>query len=292
MSKSLLILGTSHSAGTCIPSGKKIVYSEPPRSWLRREQRWFKNLYHHYDEIVVLARPGATTHQQFYALRQYIVKNPNKKFTHCIFEGRGLGEKSVPYITENIVPEDMSTFHTTYDHFIINQGDSEWYEHYQKGKTNKTLFQEMIGEVKLATLGKGLLNQRNWSDDLSEDFIDSAAYFFNKYDLSWQHLIETGGLNMGILHLMKTISEKVLYFPFHHPSPLTPECDFHLEKVEWLTGFYANVTIPYESNYDFPLNIAESIPGAICGCGHANQKGTDAIAHHFHSRILEYFNKG
>lgn len=76
MSK-ILVVGTSHSDGSC----KK----ENGTERIAIKDRWQHHLGH---DVETLARSGATSQQQFYALWHYLLDNKEARWDYAIIEGR------------------------------------------------------------------------------------------------------------------------------------------------------------------------------------------------------------
>ena len=113
MKKKLLVIGTSHTVGSC------------DQLQLPVSQRWFGNLYEEYD-IDIFARSGATAQQQVYAFMRYLLDYPDKKWDSIIIEGRHLGtlDISYPEPTGNLSLLDSEENPPFYDMFI--KPKSEW----------------------------------------------------------------------------------------------------------------------------------------------------------------------
>lgn len=292
MANSLLIVGTSHSAGSCIehPSDKRV--GQAPINWLSKDKRWFRSLYDYYAEIVVLARPGATTHEQFFALKQYMSNNPDKRFTNCILEGRGLRERNITYVSQTSDVElDFSDnvsdkkIRTSYDYYLVDNKDKLYYDEHQ--------LQEVITSEHASSIAERILDNK-WDNRHTSQFKKASEYFVAEYLDSWIHLIENCGINLGMLNLMETISKKALYFPFNFPSLPKENIEYLEQKNAWLYNMYKGYVLNIEDINDVPLDYVEKVAGTkgFCNCGHANQYGTSLIAEKYTASILEYFNNG
>lgn len=299
MTKSLLIVGTSHTAGAC--HEVKPTKGKKPSTWLTKEQRWFHRLYEHYDEIELLCRPGASPLQQLLALRQYMVNNPDKRFTNCILEGRTTADRYIELAQSNVdttadmadkLPDEKHTI-TTYDYFRYNNGDDIWYEQI----TGKR-FQELIKEVHPLQLYDTLTGKADHAvaepDVYTQNIMSAIPYYINDWQDSWAQMIIIVSANIAMLSLMETISERALFFPFNNPIRIKGE-KHTLERKAWATGVYDRWSLEKLHKKDFPLEMVEVMDREVltlCKCGHANSFGCKIISDEFTPRILKYFNRG
>lgn len=126
---SILIVGTSHTAGYFLLDGKEYTLPE--------KERWFGELLTG-NEITVIGFPGITSQQQVWVVNDYIKNNPTKHFDAAVLEGRLPYSRtaSIPYanLEDHESPVGLE-FHTmAVDHKHVNRNVRHifepWLENY------------------------------------------------------------------------------------------------------------------------------------------------------------------
>lgn len=95
----ILVVGTSHSDGSC----KK----EDGTERIAIKDRWQHHIGH---EVETLARSGATSQQQFYALWNFLLDNPNATWDYVIIEGRHINSVDGSYPKPSSKNIDITKF--------------------------------------------------------------------------------------------------------------------------------------------------------------------------------------
>lgn len=252
MKKQILVLGTSHTEGVCEPVGGD--------DFLPREQRWWSYLEREYDaEVTVLARVGATSLQQWFALSNYIYDNPDKKFDFGIVEGR-IAEYTMD------IPEYQA------DH--LDQGKKlPWHEErYARWiEDSKRKYPEREEQLFTSISSHYIESMK------PKIKADTYSYYMYKYSNQPMHFANLIMTNYAICNTMAKVCNDVKWY-----CHATIGDDFIFTEWEDLfrfymkeyimEGVYPTLTRPGDDRDD-PKNEKY-----YCPCGHFNELGVKEVA--------------
>ena len=158
MSK-ILVIGTSHSDGSC----KK----EDGTERIAIKDRWQHHLDH---EVETLAKSGATSQQQFYALWHYLLDNREAGWDYAIIEGRHINSVDGSYPRPISKKIDISYFSSNGEYWN-EASHKDFYSFWQTDNPqtdlNKQLFafQGMQGLTETEWYAEYAMSPLHWVDN-------------------------------------------------------------------------------------------------------------------------------
>lgn len=274
--KSILIVGTSHTAGQC--TDPKVVFDKEKfahfgegerklrwqaereavnKHWLEPQNRWWGGLYDKYD-VTTFCQPGATAQGQFYYLAKWLDHNPDLRFDGAIIEGRLPPCQSIAFpAPTNVHDKEV----TTEEEFLY------WTHRYPINSTEtiskwKTVFQY---------LSHGQIEDKEWRD------------WYEHYQL-YDDLIfvDIVSANIAMCKLLEKRCTRVGFTSYQSlgRSPKKHHYLLELLKQKW------GVTHLWPSYRNNMMKTGMDLDAHNCPCGHMNATG-NAIIQSFATEHME-----
>jgi hypothetical protein len=263
MTKNILIVGTSHTAGACVDPNENMMPKNADgfstlegkeyfkakrthvmRNWLKPSQRWWQGLNAKYN-VTTFCVPGVSPQQQFYSLSKWLKQNPDLKFDGAILEGR------LPVTQSIAVPskEGNYKFADTIDEFrhwlheypIIEPDDMNHFMHYIGSRSRK-------------------------------EAIESYSGWYNDWIISDLPVVEIVSTNMAICKVLETVAPEVTFISFstYHATEQDQRYIMYPLKKKYALD---------ESWPGYCRILGDTIPpGVECKCGHFNEEGNRRVS--------------
>ena len=222
--KKLLIIGTSHTVGSCDSHQLPVT------------QRWFANLYEHYD-VDVFARSGVTAQHQVYAFMRYLLDYPDKHWDSIIIEGRQLGTLDISY------PEPTGNLSLL-------------------GSQDNPAFYDMFIKPKSQWKGTFLLPFTN----ISKNTMVPNKEWYEAYVHSDLHFTDNYSANLALCEMAAKRCDKILWWSYSNSKNIEK---YWMDWAYTLLKDYTDEDIwPTPGAHGFVIEEHEQ-----CGCGHYNLMG-------------------
>lgn len=222
--KKLLIIGTSHTVGSCDSHQLPVT------------QRWFANLYEHYD-IDIFARSGVTAQHQVYAFMRYLLDYPDKHWDSIIIEGRQLGTLDISY------PEPTGNLSLL-------------------GSQDNPVFYDMFIKPKSEWVGRFLLPFTN----MSKHKMVPNKEWYESYVYSDLHFTDNYSANLALCEIAAKRCDNILWWSYSNSKSIEK---YWMDWAYTLLKDYTDEDIwPTPGAHGFAIEAHEQ-----CGCGHYNLMG-------------------
>ena len=241
MSK-ILVIGTSHSDGSC----KK----EDGTERIDIKDRWQHHIGH---EVETLARSGATSQQQFYALWHYLLDHREARWDYAIVEGRHISS------VDGTFPRPFAK-NTNIENFA---SDGEWWDNIGH-KDFYNFWQCDDSETDISKQLFGFQSMQNFRE----------TEWHNEYAMSPLHWTDNYTCVLAMCNLLMERCNDVLFLPW----TWLKNHEAHKQNVwagELLKNYIDTETWPAFTN---EKNIPEFTEGKHqCLCGHFDEDGQKLI---------------
>jgi hypothetical protein len=242
--KRALIVGTSHSQGTCHNNNAPSISVLPGR--------WHDYLKTDHDyEVVNISRANCTTQQQLLAVLGYFADNPDEKFDLCIVEGRNL-EATV----SQPIPEAKNYFTNIQGTNVENQYYF-WLDDFHRKTDGKKFIQQI-----------GVMNA--YDETRMPDYMP----YYVDYTYSYQHAIDTWSCNLALCEFLNRYCNVVRWHT-HSISKSIDNPDLDIHKIGWalMEPYCENFGAMHYIGFLPETNGLFKKPEDYCDCGHFNEKG-------------------
>ena len=244
--RSALIIGTSHSFGSCKrDENNEYIFEDR----VKHPNRWQDNLEKYNYKVTTFARAGCTAQQQLDAFYHYINDNPDLHWDLIIIEGRD-PESTVAYPSD----ESISDSKQLWSHWLLADKD------------NVTQAER---EVKKFNINNLMLDSR----------LAKKEPWYKAYVWSNLHLIDVWSVNSALCSLASRYAKVVKWFTFGgeilHEEERKKKSN---NLLDMFIGKYSiKNTLPalQRRNEKSIKNIFyhEQGKGPRCHCGHLNELG-------------------
>ena len=233
----ILLVGTSHSDGSCRKENgsERIII----------EDRWQHHLGH---KVETLARSGATSQHQFYALWHYLLNNESKTWDYAIIEGRHINSVDGSYPKPMAKQQDIEKFSGDHNH-------KDFYNFWQSDNPDTNIRKQLLPFSSMQNF-----RDTEWYDD---------------YVMSPLHWVDNYTCILAMCTLLMDRCKDVLFLAW----TWNKHNETHKQKI-WASELLK----PYISVECWPaLTRLETIPELSdknheCLCGHWNETGQKIIA--------------
>lgn len=237
MTKTALIIGTSHSESTC-------RRNDTTEHLLRKPDRWHDNLENYGYAVTNLSASGCTAAQQFIMIHSYIQDHPDSKWDIVLIEGRSIETAiniPVVYCKGKITENDKGYLY------------QYWMDHGDKSK-KYCPFTRLDHETATHNLPLAMSNMLPW---------------YTEYVYSDLHAIENWSVNRAMCDYLACYATHVKWFTLGMSKEFHKkwESDFRISLgKKLLKDFILCDSWPMLYFDHDPIND-------LCNCGHYNVSG-------------------
>ena len=240
MSKRVLIVGTSHSMGSC--EGYR-----DDTNHLKHDERWhdyFKSELGY--EVVNLSMSGCTAQQQLMTVYAYFKDHPDDKFDLAIVEGRGMESVvSEPMHFRGGPPDDV-TAHPSEDEYDFKR----YYEKWLDSAEDRHMYSPVT----------------SLPPTISYDYQQRYLAWYIEYVFSMNHALDQWSVNLTLCDYLARYCDTVKWFCWSYAQDDVTDLKLALGKD--LLSRYALDWPILQELYDI-----NAVPDVECDCGHLNPKG-------------------
>lgn len=249
MSKRVLIIGTSHSAGSC-------EGYHDDTDFLHYDERWhdyFKSEYGY--EVVNLSMSGCTVQQQMIAVYAYFKDNPDARFDLAIVEGRSM-ESTVadPIHWYNGPPEVAFEDHPRNDVHNFNVYYRAWLD---------------TADVRIANRRSGYSPMTSMQPTLSYPEQSRLMPWYLEYTFSMLHATEQWSVNLALCSYLTKFVNSVKWFAWSYSYNEVTELKMDIGK-DMLKSYLFEDGWPEISP---EMKEISKLSDVDCDCHHWNPKG-------------------
>ena len=254
MTKRVLIVGTSHSMGSC--AGYRV--DDP---LLKHDERWhdyFKSEFGY--EVVNISMSGCTVQQQQLAVYAYFQDNPDAHFDLAIVEGRGIeGTVSEPMHFIGGPPYDIFN-HPSKDVYDFEEYYKSWLD---SAGSNRAMYSPMTA----------------LTPTLSYEYQARYSEWYVEYVYSMNHAVDLWSGNLTLCDYVSKHSDIVKWFNWSYSIDDTTDLKMQLGKD--LLSEYATLGWPMLDT----IEVIGNTSGTACVCGHFNPEGHRLVWEQIKSKL-------